>query len=82
MNMDLEILFKEAEHEILSRGLKSPETRLNGLKHVKDFMRDMQFEVYSLLSISKVKFIKEFATYKGKTEWSGKKLCESIIPNV
>lgn len=52
--MDLEILFKEAEHEILSRGLKSPETRLNGLKHVKDFMRDMQFEVYSLLSISKV----------------------------
>lgn len=79
MNMDLEILFKEAEHEILSRGLKSPETRLNGLKHVKDFMRDMQLEVYSLLSISKVKFIKEFATYKGGKLNGAERSCVNLL---
>lgn len=77
--MDLEILFKEAEHEILSRGLKSPETRLNGLKHVKDFMIDMQFEFYSLLSISKVKFIKEFVTYKGKKLNGAERSCVNLL---
>ena len=63
MNMDLEILFKEAEHEILSRGLKSPETRLNGLKHVKDFMRDIIFHIESV-SIFLISILMDIILYR------------------
>ena len=79
MCMDLDVLFKIAESNILKRGLKSPNTRLNGLRHVEEFVRNTCSESCSLFSKQKDVFKKKFELYKGKKINGAENTCVNLL---
>ncbi len=76
--MTIQKIIVEAKRDILSRGLASPQTRLNGLKHLENFLYASK-NAMDLFAESKELFIRKFEDYKGKSINGAEKSCVSIL---